>query len=120
MEKETLKEAKHNCEGCQGKGYLDKTDGYDYGKVVCPVCINDKEPKQETLEEAAKKFYPSYPDGIITDEIRALREGFIKGCIVGAERMYSEEEAIQLLIKFNQEIQEVEDVRDWFNQNKKK
>jgi len=49
MEKETLKEAKHNCEGCQGKGYLDETDGYDYGKVVCPVCVNDKEPQQDFL-----------------------------------------------------------------------
>jgi hypothetical protein len=51
---ETLEEAKYNCEGCQGKGYLDKNDGYDYGKVVCPICINDEEPKQETLEEAAE------------------------------------------------------------------
>ena len=33
---------------------------------------------------------------------------------------YSEEEAIQLLIKFNQEIIEVEDVRGWFEQFKKK
>ena len=36
------------------------------------------------------------------------------------ERMYSEEEVIKLLIKFNQEIQEVEDVRGWFEQFKKK
>ena len=32
---------------------------------------------------------------------------------------YSEEEVIQLLIKFNQEIQEVEDVRGWFEEFKK-
>ena len=36
------------------------------------------------------------------------------------ERSYSEEEVVQLLIKFNQEIQEVEDVRGWFEQFKKK
>ncbi len=36
------------------------------------------------------------------------------------EKTYSEEEVIQLLIKFNQEIQEVEDVRGWFKQFKKK
>ena len=41
-------------------------------------------------------------------------------CRLNKERMYSEEEAIQLLIKFNQEIQEVEDVREWFEQFKKK
>lgn len=35
------------------------------------------------------------------------------------ERKYSEEEVIRLLISLNQEICEVEDVRRWFNQNKK-
>lgn len=36
------------------------------------------------------------------------------------ERSYSEEEVLKLLIKFNQEIHEVEDVRGWFEQFKKK
>lgn len=35
------------------------------------------------------------------------------------EKKYSEEEVIRLLISLNQEICEVEDVRRWFNQNKK-
>jgi hypothetical protein len=35
--------------------------------------------KQETLEEVAEKYYPAYPDGMVTSEIYALREGFIKG-----------------------------------------
>ena len=35
------------------------------------------------------------------------------------EKKYSEEEVIRLLISLNQEIFEVEDVRSWFNQNKK-
>ena len=47
-------------------------------------------------------------------------EGFQQGAKWQAERMYSEEEVIQLLIKFNQEITEVEDVREWFEQFKKK
>lgn len=34
---------------------------------------------KEEIEHLAEKYYPPYPDGIITDEIRALREGFIKG-----------------------------------------
>lgn len=34
--------------------------------------------KQE-IEQLAEKYYPPYPDEIITDEIRLLREGFIKG-----------------------------------------
>jgi len=35
--------------------------------------------KQETLEELAEKYYPAYPDGVVTSEIYSLREGFIKG-----------------------------------------
>ena len=34
---------------------------------------------KEEIEQLAEKYYPPYPDGIITDEIRVLREGFIKG-----------------------------------------
>jgi hypothetical protein len=51
--------------------------------------------KQETLEEVAKKYYPPYPDGIITSEIYSLREGFVKGIKVQQERSYSEEDMIQ-------------------------
>lgn len=36
------------------------------------------------------------------------------------EKKYSEEEAIRLLISLNQEIHEIEDVRNWFYQNKTK
>jgi hypothetical protein len=43
--------------------------------------------KKETFEEVAKRYYPPYPDGIITDEIRALREGFVKGCEVQSEKI---------------------------------
>jgi hypothetical protein len=34
---------------------------------------------QKEIEQLAEKYYPPYPDGTITDEIRVLREGFIKG-----------------------------------------
>jgi hypothetical protein len=70
-------------------------------------------PKQETLEEAAE----SYAKGWASN---SDKEAFIDGANYQAERMYSEEEAIQLLIKFNQEIREVDDVRGWFEQFKKK
>ena len=73
---------------------------------------------KETLEEVAAEFaknhsiYPTAQDD--TEYV------FINGAKWQQERMYSEEETIQLLIKFNQEIQEVEDVRIWFEQFKKK
>jgi hypothetical protein len=74
--------------------------------------------KQETLEEAAIKYATNH--GMMAYVFPEKRESFIDGAKWQAERMYSEEETIQLLIKFNQEIQEVENVKDWFEQFKKK
>lgn len=54
-------------------------------------------PKQETLEEASIMYYPTYPDGIITSEIHALREGFVKGFEVAQKRSYSEEEVGEIV-----------------------
>lgn len=48
-----------------------------------------KKTKKE-IEQLAEKYYPPYPDGIITDEIRALREGLIKGYIQCQEDMTKE------------------------------
>ena len=72
--------------------------------------------KTETLEEAAEKFATDCT--LISDS--AAFEGFIEGAKWQQERSYSKEEVIQLLIKFNQEIQEVEGVRECFEQFKKK
>jgi hypothetical protein len=80
--------------------------------------VDCKEPKQETLEEAAEEFaknYSIYPTAQDDTEY-----GFKHGAKWKAERMYGEEEVVQLLIKFNQEIREVNDVREWFEQFKKK
>lgn len=54
----------------------------------------------EEIEQLAEKYYPPYPDGIITDEIRALREGFIKGyrCQEDmADKKYTEEDLHTIL-----------------------
>jgi hypothetical protein len=78
--------------------------------------------KKETLEEIAKKYYPPYTDGIITDEIRALREGFVKGYEVQAERMYSEEDLRRAYTvgKHGGVNQTYYDFDEWFEQFKKK
>ena len=58
-------------------------------------CHFQEEVKQETFEEAAEKYYPEYPDGVVTSEIYAFREGFVKGCKVQQDKnKYSEEEVI--------------------------
>ena len=101
-------------------------------KILYNVVFPKEEPKQETLEEAAERlifktiggnygimssdendqvdgYYNTYEEAYLTFKLKWQQE-----------RMYSEEEVTQLLIKFNQEIQEVEDVRGWFEQFKKK
>jgi hypothetical protein len=45
--------------------------------------------KQETTEEVAERYYPPYPDGMVTSEVYALREGFVKGYKVQQEISYS-------------------------------
>jgi len=75
-----------------------------------------EEPKQETLEEAEKEFEKLLNGkGLPTKQLTEVAEHyFISGYEIAKERSYSEEEVIQTLIKFNQEIHEVEDVREWF------
>jgi hypothetical protein len=82
-----------------------------------------EEPKQETLKEAAEKwvFETNGHKWSNNDDTAGDNYGSFKaGAKWQAERSYSEEETIQLLIKFNQEIQEVENVKDWFEQFKKR
>lgn len=40
---------------------------------------------KEKIKELAEKYYPPYPDGVVTSEINSLREGFIKGYKVSLE-----------------------------------
>lgn len=87
---------KQKCEGCQGKGFLDETDGYDYGKVVCPICVNDEEPKQQTLEEEFSKQLKS--KGLEFSSNLNPLDMFELGANWQSKRMYSEEEVRELLI----------------------
>ena len=72
--------------------------------------------KKETLEEAAESYVKDS-----SHELYQLRKQcFMDGAKWQAERSYSEEEVLRLIIKFNQEIREVDDVKGWFEQFKKK
>ena len=87
--------------------------------------IPKEEPKQETFEEAGKFFVENtMKHSFNSMDTKTQANRMLKCVEFGAkwqqERSYSEEEVIQLLIKFNQEIQEVENVREWFEQFKKK
>ena len=76
----------------------------------------------DTIEKAEKEFEKLINGKALpTKQLTEVAEHyFIVGYEIGQEKRYSEEEVIRLLIKFNQEIQEVEDVRGWFEQFKKK
>jgi hypothetical protein len=76
-----------------------------------------EEHKQETLEEAARRYTESTPDN---DAIRIF--SFIEGAKWQADRMYSEEEVLKIVtsckeyLSFGDEFDE----KEWFEQHKKK
>jgi hypothetical protein len=78
--------------------------------------------KKETLEEAAESVYNEFP--LRSESLNELaKENFIKGAKWQADRMYSEEEVLELLCKrewcYEHTIPFIS-VDDWFEQNKKK
>jgi hypothetical protein len=95
------------------KQFSMNADLYENHGIVLPEL-----PKQETLEQAANRlFYTVGNEGI------ASIDSFMKGAKWQAERMYSEEEVIDLLQKMNDCPTTFEgriDIREWFEQHKKK
>jgi hypothetical protein len=84
------------------------------------------EPKQETLEEAAKECYPIHPSLQHSTEYKSSiaekRLAFMFGANYQAEKMYSEEEVFSILEKvFHMYASNHrKDAKDWFEQFKKK
>jgi len=70
--------------------------------------------KQETLEEAANRKY-----GSSIYDIEQV-DAFVSGGKYQEQRMFSNGEVLELLQDFANEIQEVDNIRNWFNQYKKK
>lgn len=84
--------------------------------------------KKETLEEAAEKYARKQCDDMYDNEsLTGASWGwetsldFIAGAKWQAEKMYSEEEVIQLLLKMNSWptiFDGEEDILEWFEENK--
>ena len=74
--------------------------------------------KQETLEEAAEEFYPPTTTDLICSP-KLVRDAFIAGANYQAERMYSEEEVLQLLLRLKL-TDSYDNLHDWFQIFKKK
>jgi hypothetical protein len=76
--------------------------------------------EKETLEEAANNWIKN------TSEFLSVKNGFIEGAKWQAERMYSEEEVIELLQKYRLDLSsgKTANIGDttkfWFEQFKKK
>jgi hypothetical protein len=80
---------------------------------------NDLKSKQETVEE----YFLDNIKNMLQFKNDALAIRFMEKYFHAKkeqERLYDDEELIQTLIKFNQEIYEVEDVREWFKKFKNK
>jgi len=71
-----------------------------------------EEPKQETLEESAENYENK-------DQHQRSKLDFIEGAKWMKERMYSEEEVLQLLLRL-QQTESYDNLYDWFEQFKKK
>jgi hypothetical protein len=73
-----------------------------------------EEPRKETLEEAAERLHPEEWDW-------REREIFIAGAKWQQERMYSEEEVLEILFELScNSDTDKEEVEEWFEQFKKK
>jgi hypothetical protein len=103
-------------------------DSCKYGEDDCPAKPSE-EHKQETLEEAAKLYIGVPIDRIIDGEERYYTsniseyDAFIAGAKWQAERMYSEEEVLDILDKFLTSMVKGEKtglIDEWFEQFKKK
>jgi len=73
------------------------------------------EPKQETIEEASENYSKTFIEDDGTAEV-----DFIAGAKWQAERMYSEEEVLELLLSRPGPYLTDKEINDWFEQFKKK
>ena len=87
------------------------------------VIIPKEEPKQETVEEASLRIIPDRSTAGWVDCFSGYeRTGFVKGAKWQAERMYSEEEVLNILRNYKdcQHSLEPKPLIKWFEQFKKK
>ena len=96
-------------------------NGCKFGDNDCPA--KPLKPKQETIEEASWKYNP-----VKKLDNEFIRAAFIAGANYQAARMYSEDEVYNLLNNFNNHTLKLQslkldnslNVKDWFNEFKKK
>jgi hypothetical protein len=118
---------KEPCSLCDGTGETTFSGTYTTQRK-CDLCNGEKywnkkilvdQPKQERVEEAANNFAKLL--GNKHETIFALEENaFIEGAKWQAERMYSEEEVLELVLSRPGPYLTDEEIKEWFEQFKKK
>ncbi len=86
---------------------------------ILPYSVLPNEPKQETLEEAAERLSELQEGTYTIQHKTTYQHGFIDGAKYQAERMYSEEEVIELIKKAvyqKQNAWKVGELDKWFEQ----
>jgi hypothetical protein len=86
----------------------------------CTCNIKKEEPKQETVEEAAKEFVLSHDFSLLTNPNHLANRCFQYGAKWQAERMYSDEEVKHIISEALQSALVTVDLEQWFKQFKKK
>jgi hypothetical protein len=76
-----------------------------------------KNKEQKTLEEAAEKYLKEKEKDFYSYEVK---DGFIDGAKWQQERMYSEEEVLELLLNRPGPYLSDEEIKEWFEQFKSK
>jgi hypothetical protein len=128
------------CIYCNNKGYINNHIGSV--KIDCLHCNTGEKPKQESLTytESAKKEERIFNSSMMKQEIpeeaseriyddnlfdyEKYRDGFMVGTKWQAERSYSEEEVMNIIDSFIDNLQDYTPTfnsrREWFKQFKKK
>ena len=94
--------------------------GFDKHKITYKIIIPKEEPKQETLEEAAREYYRRGQLGF--EKAADTEIAFLRGAKWQQERIYSEEDsqkAFQAGVKHNQWSLSCPNFKQWFEQFKK-
>ena len=108
----------------KSSGYYDEKEVWHWDFLAYKIIITKRKSKQETLEEAAEKFYPPKTKDLICSP-KLVRDSFIAGAKWQKEQnknLYSEQEVLEIIdLLFHRYASSFRiDAKEYFLQFKKK
>ena len=108
----------------KSSGYYDEKEVWHWDFLAYKIIITKRKSKQETLEEAAEKFYPPKTTDLICSP-KLVRDSFIAGAKWQKEQnknLYSEQEVLEIIdLLFHRYASSFRiDAKEYFLQFKKK